>query len=127
MGKPTVFAVSDDAVVVDSIKVLVESTELEAEGFPSLQAFLDAVEPGIRGCLVLDARARDLNDREWLVQLTVACSSVPCLLLTDRGDVPMAVLAVKAGAMDVVQKPYRNRNLLDGIKKALQLDAAAHD
>ena len=125
MGSPIVFVVSADAAVSDSIKALVESAGLPAETFRSLQMFLDAVEPVRRGCLVLDAHIRDFRDPHWQVDLAAAYNRMPGLLITDRGDVPTAVRAVKAGAVDVVQKPYREQNLLDAIIAVLQADAAA--
>jgi len=126
MGRPVVFVVSADAAVSDSVKNLVESAGLPAETFRSLQAFLDTVEPGLRGCLVLDTYVGDLRDPQWQASLAVAYTRMPGLLIADRGDVPTAVRAVKAGAMDVVQKPYLNENLLDIINKTLQADAAAN-
>ena len=125
MGRPVVFVVSADAAVSDSVKNLVESAGLPAETFRSLQIFLDALEPGRRGCLVLDTYISDLRDPQWQSRLAAAYTLIPGLLITDRGDVQTAVRAVKAGAMDVVQKPYRDENLLDSINKALQADATA--
>lgn len=120
MGKPVVFVVSADAAVSDSVKALVESAGLPAETFRSLQMFLDAVEPERRDCLVLDVNKGDLIDPQGLTLLARACARVPGLLIVDRGDVPMAVKAVKAGAMEIVQKPYADENLLRSIKQALQ-------
>ena len=126
MEIPSVFVVSADAAVSDSVKDLVESAGLQAGIFTSLQAFLDAVGSEGRGCLVLDAQIRDLSDPEQQPKLAAACNRMPVLLIVDRGDVPAAVCAVKAGAMDIVQKPYRDENLLDSIATALQADATAH-
>ena len=125
MESPVVFVVSADPAVSDSIKNLVESVGLPAETFRSLSIFLDAVEPARRGCLVLDAHIRDLRDPQWQASLGAAYNRMPGLLITDRGDVPTAVRAVKAGAMDVVQKPYREQKLLYAIINVLQADAAA--
>ena len=125
MGRPIVFVVSADVAVSDSIKAPVESAGLPAATFRSLQIFLDAVEPARRGCLVLDAHVSDLRDPQWQADLAVAYTRMPGLLITDRGDVPTAVRAVKAGAVDVVQKPYREQTLLDAIISVLQADAAA--
>ena len=127
MGRPVVFVVSADAAVGDSVKNLVESAGLPTETFRSLQVFLDMVGPERRGCLVLDAHISDMRDPDWQASLVVAYTRMPGLLIADRGDVPAAVRAVKAGAMDVVQKPYRDENLLDSINKALQADAAANN
>jgi FixJ family two-component response regulator len=126
MEIPSVFVVSADAAVSDSVKDLVESTGFQAEIFTSLRAFLDAVGSERRGCLVLDTQIRDLSDPERQPNLAAACNRMPVVLIVDRGDVPTAVCAVKAGAIDIVQKPYRDEKLLDRIATALQADAAAH-
>ena len=126
MEKPTVFVVSADAAVRDSVTDLVESAGLHAETFPSLRVFLDAVEPDRRGCLVFEAQIDDLNDPEQQARIVAACAILPGLLITDRGDVPSAARAIKSGAMDVVQKPYRDQHLLYSIEKALQADTIAH-
>ncbi len=124
MGKSTVYVISSDAGVGDSIRELVLSAGLEARIFPSLRAFLEEIEPLHPACLVLDANIADLQDMDRQARLTAAFAMVPGLLITDRGDVSMAVRAVQAGAMDVVQKPYRSRSLLDLIDKALAADVA---
>ena len=125
METPIVFVVSADVAVSDSIKALVESAGLSAETYRSLQMFLEAVAPDRRGCLVLDAHIQDFRDPQWQASLAAAYNRMPGLLITDRGDVPTAVRAVKAGAVDVVQKPYREQHLLDAILAVLQADAAA--
>lgn len=126
MKKPAVFVVSADAAVRDSIKELVESANLQAKTFTSLQTVLDALGSQHRGCLVLNVQTSDLIDPEWQARLAAACALMPSILITDRGDVPTAVYAVKAGASDVLQKPYRDQNLLSSIRRALQADAVAH-
>ena len=126
MQRPTVFVVSGDAAVRDSVKTLVESAGLKAETITSLQAFVDVVEPGRRCCLVFDARAGDLDDSQGQARLVAACARMPALLITDRGDVRTAVSALKAGATDVVQKPYKNHSLLSSIKTTLKAREAAH-
>ena len=125
MSKSTVFVVGADTAVRDSVKTLVESAGLKAEIFASLHAFLDAVEPGRQGCLVFDAGIGDLSDQEQQARLAAAFTRMPGLLITDRGEVRTAVRALKVGATDVVQKPYRNQNLLDSIKNVLQPSNAA--
>ena len=125
MGKAIVFVVSADAAVSDSIKALVESAGLQTLTFRSLKIFLDALEPDRRGCLVVNAHIRDLRDPHWQAGLAAAYKRLPGLLITDRGDVPTAVRAVKAGAVDVVQKPYSNSNLLASLNKVLEESAPA--
>jgi len=121
---PKIFVVTSDGAIADSVLELVESAGLEGEHLPSLQAFLGSVEPDRPGCLVLDASIACLEHQDRQARLAAAFTRMPGLLITDRGDVPMAVSAVKAGAIEVVQKPYSNHSLLDAIKKALATDVA---
>jgi len=102
----TLFIVSADSAVRDSVRNLAESAGLQTETFTTLQMFLDAKSAKHRGCLVLDIYSGDLKDAESRARLAAACASLPAILVTDRGDVPTAVNAIKAGAVDVVQKPY---------------------
>jgi two-component system response regulator FixJ len=111
----TVFVVSDDPAIRDSIAELAASAGLQSETFVSLQAWLNAAAPKRGGCLVLDAAAVDTACLARLTELSVA--GQPVLLLVDRGDVPIAVRAIKLGAMDVLEKPYRNVTLLESIKR----------
>lgn len=126
MERPIVYIVSADAAVRDSARQLVEAAGLQAQTFATLQAFLEAVTQGYCGCLVLDVYQGDLSDPQQQAGLATACASMPGLLIVDRGDVPMAVQAVKAGAMEIVQKPYADESLLGGIKHALETDATTH-
>ena len=125
MANLVVYVVSADAAVRDSIKTLIESADLSAETFCSLQKFLDSDKSDRRGCLVVDAYVSGLGEAQWQADLAVAYSRMPGILVTDRGDVPTAVRAVKAGAMDVVQKPYQHVKLLVSIKNALQIATTA--
>ena len=118
MEHATVFVASDDSAIRDSLSELVASAGLRTEAFTSLQAWLESVHPERRGCLVLDARAGDFTCPDRLVKFASICTMRPVLLLIDRGDVPLAVRAIKGGAMDVLEKPYRNENLLERIMRA---------
>ena len=125
MEKSLVFVVSANDAVRDSTRQLIEAAGLQAQTFATIQAFLDAVVTGGRGCLVLDINKDDVSDPQGQTVLATACTRVPGLLIVDRGDVPMAVKAVKAGAMEILQKPYADDNLLRSIKQALQADTTA--
>jgi two-component system response regulator FixJ len=118
MAYTTVFVVSDDSEIRDALSRLIGSAGLRAETFPGLAMWLRTVQPQRRGCLVLDARARDFDGPERLASLTAACARLPVLLLVDRGDVPTAVRAIKEGALDVLEKPFRDGCLLERIKMA---------
>jgi len=121
----TVFVVDDDAAVRDSIKELVESVGLRAESYDSALAFLDAFESQRPGCLVLDVRMGEMSGLVLQERLNELGASIPVILLTGHGDVPMAVQAMRSGAVDFIQKPYREQALLDSINAALTTDAAA--
>ena len=120
-----VFIVDDDAAVRDSIQELVESVGLRAEGYASAFAFLDGFQPRYSGCLVLDVRMAAMSGLALQERLNELGFNIPVIVLTGHGDVPMAVQAMKAGAVDFIQKPYRDQTLLDSINAALVLDAAA--
>ncbi|HQR72783.1 MAG TPA: response regulator [Burkholderiaceae bacterium] len=121
---PTVFVVDDDAAVRDSIAELVESVGLRCETHASAPAFLQAFDPERPGCLVLDVRMAEMSGLALQERLNTLRARIPVIMLTGHGDVPMAVQALKAGAVDFLQKPYREQALLDSIHAALALDAA---
>jgi two-component system response regulator DctR len=119
----TVFIVDDDDAVRDSISELVESVGLAADGYPSASAFLEAYEPGYPGCLVLDVRMAGMSGLELQQRLNELEIELPVIVLTGHGDVPMAVQAMRNGAIDFIQKPYREQALLDSINAALMKNA----
>ena len=121
----TVFVVDDDAAVRDSIQELVESVGLQAEGYSSALAFLDAFQPQRPGCLVLDVRMAEMSGLVLQEKLNELGVRIPVIVLTGHGDVAMAVQVMKAGAIDFVQKPYPEQALLDSINAALAMDAKA--
>lgn len=123
MDGPTVFIVDDDLAVRDSVAELAGSVGLRTECFASAQEFLAAFRPQRAGCLVLDVRMAGMSGLALQQKLTALGSRIPVILLTGHGDVPMAVDALKAGAVDFVQKPYRDQALLDSINAALAIDA----
>ncbi len=127
MEQETVFIVDDDAAVRDSIKELVESVGLYAESFGSAHAFLESFQPQRAGCLVLDVRMAKVSGLELQQKLNELGTQIPIIMITGHGDVPMAVHALKAGAVDFIQKPYRDQLLLDSINNALAVGAAASD
>jgi FixJ family two-component response regulator len=125
MKQQTVYIVDDDAVVCDSIQELVESVGLHAECYTSGQAFLDHYQTERSGCLVLDVRMAEMSGLVLQENLNTMGSEIPVIIITGHADVPMAVKALKAGAVDFVQKPYRNQLLLDSINNALTMDTIA--
>lgn len=125
MKQQTVFVVDDDAAVCDSIKELVESVNLQAEVYQSAFAFLDAFDPRHPCCLVLDVRMAEMSGLVLQERLRTMKAGIPVIVLTAHGDVPMAVQAMRNGAVDFIQKPYREQALLDSINAALTRDASS--
>lgn len=125
ISEQTVFIVDDDDAVRDSIEELVDSVGLRAQGYASAQAFLDAFASERPGCLVLDVRMAGMSGLRLQEKLNDLGAGIPLILLTGHGDVPMAVQAMRNGAVDFMQKPYREQALLDSINNALAVDAAA--
>jgi FixJ family two-component response regulator len=127
----TVFVVDDDAGVRASIRLLLKSAGLPATPLASAQEFLDAYDPSQPGCLVLDIRMPGMSGLELQQELNRRGAVLPVLFMTGHGDVPMAVEAMKHGAFDFLQKPFRDQDLIDRIQKALLRDqenrAALHE
>jgi two-component system response regulator FixJ len=121
--EPTVFVVDDDPEVQDALRWLIESVALPVETFGSAEEFVDAVGPGRPGCLVLDVRMPGMGGLRLLENLRSLEIQLPVIVLTGHGDVPLAVRAMKAGAIDFVEKPCADQDLLDRIYSALQRDA----
>jgi len=125
MNDPTVFIVDDDEAVRDSIAELVGSIGLPAMTFGSAREFLDSYDAHRAGCLVLDVRMAHISGPALQEKLVAMGATIPIVFISGHGDIPIAIKAIKAGAVDFVQKPYRDQQLLDSINEALQRDAAA--
>jgi len=122
-ARPTVFIVDDDTAVRDALKFLLRSVGHPVETFSSAQDFLTAYRDDRPGCLVLDIRMPGMSGLELQEKLVEKRSILPIIFITGHGDVPMAVEAMQAGAMDFIQKPFRDQDLLDRINQALEKDA----
>lgn len=115
----TVFIVDDDDEVRDSLEDLIDSVGLKAESFASAQAFLDTYNSSINGCLLLDVRMPGMSGIELQEKLNSQNAFLPIIFITGYGDIPMAVKAMQQGAVDFIQKPFRDQDLLDRIHVAL--------
>jgi len=118
----TVYVVDDDSAVRDSLRLLLKSVGLPCVTFESAPEFLDAFEGGGRACLVADIRMPGMSGLELQAELNKRQLRLPLIFITGHGDVPMAVDAMKAGALDFLQKPFRDQDLLDRINQALAED-----
>ena len=127
MSDATVFIVDDDEAVRDSIYELASSVGLKAETYRSALEYLESFDPSRHGCLVLDVRMARMSGLALRDRLNEMGATVPIVFISAHGDIGMAVQAVKAGAVDFVQKPYHEQQLLDAINEALARDAARRD
>jgi FixJ family two-component response regulator len=125
MSEPIVFIIDDDEAVLDSISELVSSIGLRTATFRSAQQFRDVFDPQQSGCLVLDVRMAHMSGPELQEELNAMGARIPIVFISGYGDIPVAIKTIKAGAVDFVQKPYREQQLLDSINEALRRDAAA--
>jgi FixJ family two-component response regulator len=125
VSEPIVFIIDDDEAVLDSISELVSSVGLRTAIFRSAQQFRDVFDPQQPGCLVLDVRMAHMSGPELQEELNAMGARIPIVFISGHGDIPVAIKTIKAGAVDFVQKPYREQQLLDSINEALRRDAAA--
>ena len=123
IGAPAaVYVVDDDAAVRDSLALLLRSVSLPVETFESAPQFLECHDPGRGGCLLLDIRMPGMSGMELQQQLRQRGSELPIIFITGHGDVAMAVQAMRSGALDFIEKPFRDQALIDRIHEALTLD-----
>jgi two-component system response regulator DctR len=120
-----VFIVDDDEAVLDSIAELVTSVGYRAATFRSAQQFRDGFDPEQPGCLVLDVRMAHTSGPALQDELNAMSARIPIVFLSGHGDIAVAIKTIKAGAVDFVQKPYREQQLLDSINEAMRRDAEA--
>ncbi|MCW5655948.1 response regulator [Hydrogenophaga sp.] len=119
-----VFVVDDDDALRGALVLLVESAGMRARGFASADAFLREVGTDAAGCLVTDMRMPGLSGLELQQRLVADGSVLPVIVLTGHGDVPAAVQALKAGAVDFLQKPFAPERLIECVRGALERGCA---
>jgi FixJ family two-component response regulator len=119
---PTVFVIDDDPAVRQSVCWLVESAGRHVEAFDSAESFLDSFSPDRRGCIVTDVRMPGLGGLQLQETLRQGGHMIPVIIMTAYGDVSTAVRAMKAGAVDFLEKPYSDQALLDLIDEAIRRD-----
>jgi len=122
----TVFIVDDDEGVRDGLSLLLATVGQSCELYECGQEFLDAYDDGKRGCLVLDIRMPRMTGLDLQKNLLERGSTLPIIFITGHGDIPMAVEAMRRGALDFIRKPFREHDLLERINEALNIDENAH-
>lgn len=118
----TVYVVDDDDGMRRALSLLLNTVGYKTAAFANPKEFLDKFSSELPGCLVLDIRMPGMSGLELQQHLNRMGSMLPVIFITGHGDVPMAVQAMKEGAFEFVQKPFRDQDLLDRINHALELD-----
>jgi RNA polymerase sigma factor (sigma-70 family) len=122
-----VFVVDDDASVRSSLKFLLSTVGLQVESFSSADAFLHRKPSDAPSCLVLDVRLPGLSGIDIQRELAARNIRIPVIFVTGHGDIPMSVRAMKAGAVEFLTKPFRDQDLLDAVRIALERDRARRE
>jgi FixJ family two-component response regulator len=123
-GKPTVLIVDDDPDIRESLQCLLRTVSLDSRVFVSPSKFTKSDLPSGPTCIVLDVRLPGRSGLDFQRELTAANVNVPIIFITGHADVPMAVQAMKAGAIEFLIKPFRDQDLLDAIQLGLVNDRA---
>jgi two-component system response regulator TtrR len=124
---PLIYIVEDDDALRDSLCWLIESAGQRAAAFPNAECFLAAYQPGAGACLVLDVRMPGMSGLQLQEMLLRLHQNIPTIFITGHGDVPMAVNAIKRGALDFIEKPFRDQELLTKIESAVQIERELAD
>jgi len=122
MSEPTVFLVDDDPAVLRSLSALVKVVFPRVEAFRSAHEFLQAYEPGQPGCLVLDVAMPGMNGLELQRRLIDNRCDLPIIFVTGHANVQMAVGAMQNGAVNFLEKPFREHDLWESVRKAMEMD-----
>ena len=115
----TLFVVDDDPKSRKAVAALASSMKIKCETFASAEEFLDRYDPSLTGCALVDFRLGGMDGLQLQDRLRAMGSALSVVLISAYADVPLAVRAMKSGAVAVIEKPYRNDDLADAIRKAL--------
>ena len=126
---PTVHIVDDDEAVRDSLEILLEASGFRVVAYPSGDAFLEQMPADPDGCLLIDVRMPGRGGLEVQEELRARNIALPVVMITGHGDVPLAVRAMKGGAIDFVEKPFSDDLIIGSVRRALDIGASArrHD
>ena len=122
MTDQRVYIVDDDEAMRDSLLWLLESQSFSVTAYSSAEDFLAACRDGMAGCIVLDVRMPGMSGLELYEKLNARHCTLPVIFITGHGDVPMAVSALKKGAVDFIEKPFGDKDMLRLIEQCLELD-----
>lgn len=122
-----VFVIDDDPYVRSSLELLIGTVGLNVESFASTEQFLEKELPDAPSCLVLDVRLHGLSGLDFQRVLTARNIRIPIIFITGYGDIPMSVRAMKSGAVEFLTKPFRDQDLLDAVRIAMERDRARRE
>ena len=122
MNKESVYIVDDDQAVRESLTWLLESVNLKVQAFSSAEEFLESYSYYDIGCLLLDIRMQGMSGLQLQKELVKQKFHLPVIIITGHGDVPLAVRSMKNGAMEFVEKPFNDQDILDSIQIGLEKD-----
>lgn len=120
--EPTVYVIDDDPGLRAALDSLFRSVDRRVATFASAAEFQASGRLNAPGCLVLDVRLPGLSGLDFQAQLFTAGTPLPVVLMTGHGDIPMSVRGMKAGAVDFLEKPFREQDMLDAVTTALERD-----
>jgi FixJ family two-component response regulator len=119
LSDATVCIVDDDPAIRDSLTLMIEQEDMHVIGFEDAESFLDACQPELFGCVIIDIRMPKMDGMQLQEELTKRNISLPAIFLTGHGDIPMSVKAIKAGAVDFLTKPVTREKLLASVRSAI--------
>ena len=122
---PTVYVVDDDVSVREALRNLLQSVGLQVELFESADKFLATKPTTTPSCLILDVRLPGLSGLDLQRHIAQTKNEIPIVFITGHGDIPMSVRAMKAGAVEFLTKPFRDQDLLDAVRQAVDRDREA--
>ncbi|MFB9885562.1 response regulator transcription factor [Balneatrix alpica] len=122
LPEATIYILDDDDALRDSLQWLLEAEGLQAQGYADPHAFFHAYDPERPGCLLLDIRMPGMSGLQVQQHLHELHITLPVIVMTGHGDVPLAVTAMKQGALDFLEKPFNDQTLLDRVQQALHQD-----
>ena len=122
--RPIVFVIDDEASVRDALALFLESEGLSVKTYDSARSFLGEYQSNFHGCMIVDIRMPGMSGLELQQTLNEQGVDLPVIFLTGHGDVPMSAKAFKAGAMDFIEKPFSDEDLLASIRDAIAKDRA---
>jgi two-component system response regulator FixJ len=119
-SEPVIYVIDDDDAARNSLKFLLEAAALDVRTFESASDFIKALPAGASGCVITDVRMPDMSGIDLLRHLKTSAMALPVVVITGHGDIPLAVEAMKLGAVDFFEKPYDDDALLASVRAALQ-------